>query len=113
MVLASETLDRISVDQDSPSDAARGNLTTRNEVIDAADRQREQLCGFPFGVEKLWLRFHGLHLRNNSHWRTDKVPIQYIRHFLFVNTNRNTLSLHRIMESESGRLTFNLMEFVG
>jgi len=53
MVLASETLDRISVDQDSPSDAARGNLTTRNEVVDAADRQREQLCGLPFGVEKL------------------------------------------------------------
>ncbi len=33
----------------------------------------------------------------------------------WISTNRNILSLHRIMklESESGRLTFNLMEFVG
>jgi len=53
MVLASEALNGITMDQYSPSDATRGNLTARNEVIDAADRQREQLCGFPFGVEKL------------------------------------------------------------
>src|SRR5439155_1922340 len=99
MVLARESFDGIAMDQYSPPDATRGNFSARNEVIDAADRQGKQLSSFTFGVENLRLGFHGIHLRNNSHWRTDKFPIQYIRAFLFVNRNRNTLSVTRIMES--------------